>query len=164
MSEVDVRLVGGNDWQLWAEIRLRALRDSPTAFGSTYDREAGFTEADWRGRLGGEGPAVLALHEGSAVGMAAGYSDLPGWLHVVAMWVDPAWRGQGLGRRLLDAVVVWAGERGLRCHLDVTLGNDAARRLYERYGFVATGETEPLRAGSPHRIERMRLLRDMSDH
>jgi ribosomal protein S18 acetylase RimI-like enzyme len=83
------------------------------------------------------------------------------------MWVDPAWRSHGVGRRLLDAVVVWAGERGLRCHLDVTVGNDAARRLYEGYGFVATGGTEPLREGSAHRCARMVLEDppiDMSDH
>jgi len=164
VSDVEIRLVGADDWESWREVRLRALQDAPTAFGSTYDREAAFTEADWRGRLGGEAPAVLAVHEGRAVGLTAGFSDRPGWLHVVAMWVDPDWRGNGIGRRLLDRVVVWAGEHGLRAHLDVTVGNDAARRLYEDYGFVATGETEPLREGSPHRIERMRLRRDMSDH
>ena len=106
---------------------------------------------------------MLAFHEGEAVGLTAGFGDKPGWLHVVAMWVDPAWRGHGIGRRLLDRVVQWAGERGLRCHLDVALGNDAARSLYEAYGFVATGETEPLRDGSPHLTERM-ALPGMSGH
>ena len=163
MSEVEIRLVGEESWQLWRDIRLRALQESPLAFGSTYDREAAFTEADWRGRLGGDGPAVLGFDGDEAVGLAAGFSDLPGWLHVVAMWVDPDWRGHGIGRRLLDAVVRWAGERGLRCHLDVALGNDAARHLYEAYGFVATGQTEPLREGSAHLIERM-TLPDMSGH
>lgn len=164
MSEVEIRLAEEPDWMLWRDTRLRALQEAPTAFGSTYDRESAFTEADWRGRLGGAGPAVLATHDGHPVGMAAGFSDLPGWLHVVAMWVDPAWRGSGVGRKLLDTVVVWAGEHDLRCHLNVTVGNDAAGRLYEDYGFVATGETEPLREGSPHRTARMRLGRDMSDH
>ena len=126
MSDVELRLVGEDAWQRWRVIRLRALRESPAAFGSTYAREAGFTETDWRARLGGDGPTVLACHEGEPVGIGAGFRDR-------------------------------------RCHLDVALGNDAARGLYEAYGFVATGEVEPLREGSAQLLERM-VLPGMSDH
>jgi GNAT superfamily N-acetyltransferase len=157
MSEVTVRLVDGDDWELWRDLRLRALRDAPTAFGSTYERELGFGEADWRRRLSDDAPAVVAFVDGRPAGMGGGYSDLPGWLHVVAMWTDPAVRGRGVGGAVLAALVGWAGSHGLRTHLDVTVGNDAARRTYERAGFVATGEVRPLREGSPDVIERMVL-------
>ena len=33
---VTVRMLGGDDWSRRREIRLRALQDSPSAFGSTY--------------------------------------------------------------------------------------------------------------------------------
>jgi ribosomal protein S18 acetylase RimI-like enzyme len=49
------------------------------------------------------------------------------------------------------------GRAGLRVHLDVETTNRGARRLYERLGFVATGETRPLRDGSPYHVERMVL-------
>jgi GNAT superfamily N-acetyltransferase len=153
-----VREVAGDDWPLWREIRLRALQDSPDAFGSTYGREVGFTEHDWRGRL--EDPdavSVLAFDGTRPVGMGAGYSDRPGWLHVVAMWVDPAHRGRGVGQSLLQAIHRWADARGLRLHLDVSTANPGARRAYERYGFTVTGETRPLRAGSSDLVERMVL-------
>jgi GNAT superfamily N-acetyltransferase len=156
-KSVEVRLIGGEEWETWRDIRLRALQDTPTAFGSTYEREIGFTESDFRERLGGSGPAVLAMTRDVAVGMGAGYQDAEGWLHVVAMWVDPAWRGQWVGNLVLDQIVDWARGHGLRAHLDVTAGNSAARRLYERYGFVGTGETRPLRPGSQHTTERMNL-------
>jgi ribosomal protein S18 acetylase RimI-like enzyme len=39
--------------------------------------------------------------------------------------------------------------------LHVNLGNPGARAFYEGYGFVATGELEPLRPGSEQRIELM---------
>ncbi len=155
---VETRFAREADWVLWRDARLRALQDAPTAFGSTYEREVGFTEQDWRGRLSDSGgTAVLALHAGTAVGVAGGYVDVPGWLHIVSMWVDPAWRGRRIGRKLLERVVARATEQGLRCHLDVTVGNDAARRLYEGYGFVGTGEVAPLNERSPHRCERMTL-------
>jgi ribosomal protein S18 acetylase RimI-like enzyme len=64
---------------------------------------------------------------------------------------------------VLDALRSWAGERRLVLHLNVESANDAARRTYETYGFVATGETTPLREGSSRITERMLLsLRELS--
>ena len=153
-------MVGGDDWPAWREIRLRALLDSPSAFGSTYAREIGFAESDWRRRL--EEPdavSVLVLDDGRPVGMGGAYQDQPGWLHVVAMWVDPVARGRGVAHLLLRALEGWAAERGLGLHLDVNTANAVARRFYERYGFVGTGETRPLREGAAEVKERMVLSR-----
>lgn len=152
--------VGPDDWRTWLEIRLRALADAPSAFGSTYAETSRMTEEQVRTRLDHQrvdGLDVLALASGRPVGMAGGWCDRPGWLHVVGMWVDPTHRGHGLAAVLLDHVVAWARRRGLRAHLDVTVGNDAARRAYERYGFVGTGETGPLRPGRPETLARMVL-------
>ena len=88
---------------LWRELRLRGLLESPGAFGSTYDRELRFTESDWSGRLdGGAGPAVLAFLDGVPVGMGAGFRDLPGWLHVVAMWTGRGFVPTGETRPLRE--------------------------------------------------------------
>lgn len=158
MSDVVVRDARVEDWEAWRALRLRALRDTPSAFGSTYEREAAFRDDHWKTRLADpDGAKVLAFVGDTAVGMGGGFQDLPGWLHVVAMWTDPAFRGHGVGAAVLRQVCAWAADRGLKVHLDVTVGNDAARRLYERSGFEATGEIEPLREGSPYLIERMVL-------
>ena len=157
MSRV-LRVVDGDDWPAWREIRLRALRDSPSAFGSTYEREEAFTEQDWRARLGErDGVRVLVEEDGTPVGMGGGFQDLPGFLHVVAMWVDPRHRGRGVGQRVLHGIDAWARAHGLRLHLDVNTANPVARRSYERFGFAATGETRPLRDGSTQLVERMVL-------
>jgi RimJ/RimL family protein N-acetyltransferase len=153
-----VEVVGGPDWPAWRDIRLRALRDSPDAFGSTYAREVAFAEADWRRRLEDPGSvSVLALAGSRPVGMGGGFQDLPGWLHVIAMWVEPAARGQGVAQSVLRGIQRWADDRALRLHLDVSTANPAARRIYERYGFSITGETRPIRAGSDDLVERMVL-------
>lgn len=146
---VEVRPVVADDWEAWRDIRLRSLCDSPDAFGSTVEHELACTEQDWRRRLDGSGPAVLAWSGGATVGMGAGFLHAPGRMMVVAMWTDPAWRGHGVGSRVLDAVVGWAERHDVRPDLWVADANPAARALYERHGFVATGETEPLRDGSP---------------
>ena len=152
------RVLGEDDWPTWRDLRLRALQDSPAAFGSTYARERNYTPDEWREHLKEpDEVAVVAETAAGPAGLAGGYPDLPGLLHVVAMWVDPAARGQGIAHLLLDAIDGWARERGLRLHLDVATGNAVARRSYERYGFVATGETRPIRDGSADRVERMVL-------
>ena len=53
-----VRRLGPDDWGVFREIRLRSLADSPDAFGSTLEREQGFTEDEWRQRLSGPVYAV----------------------------------------------------------------------------------------------------------
>ena len=60
----------------------------------------------------------------------------------VLIAVDPARRGQGIGRTLMEALIICAeeaGEPGL-C-LSVSDQNASAVRLYERVGFVAIGES-----------------------
>src|SRR5579871_1384765 len=50
--------------------------------------------------------------------------------------VDPAARGEGLGRNLLAAAAFWFSEQGAKRATVVTQGcNIAALRMYERYGF-----------------------------
>jgi GNAT superfamily N-acetyltransferase len=61
------------------------------------------------------------------------------------MWVDPAHRRAGTGRRLTDAVIEWArSERMKRLELWVTELNTPAVRLDERLGFAPTGGRAPL--------------------
>jgi GNAT superfamily N-acetyltransferase len=160
MSDLLIRVAVPDDWATWRDLRLRALQDSPSAFGSTYERERAFDEAAWRERLTGrDGVSVLAWLGGTAVGMGGGFQDLPGFLHVVAMWTEPVHRGCGIGAAVLAALEAWASAHDLRLHLDVNVANPGARALYERCGYVATGETRPLRDGSPESVERMVLHR-----
>jgi ribosomal protein S18 acetylase RimI-like enzyme len=147
MSEV--RRLGPDDWKDFRDIRLRSLADSPDAFGSTLDREQEFTEEDWRRRLTGP---VYVVDDPYPVAIS-GIFDNDGTPHVWGMWTDPAHRGRGHARRLLDALI----PPGTRAQLDVNVSNDGARTAYERYGFVGTGRLEPLRPGSDQRIELMVL-------
>jgi RimJ/RimL family protein N-acetyltransferase len=61
------------------------------------------------------------------------------------MWVSPQARGRHVGTALVTVMVDWSRHRGLsRLYLWVTDTNPAARTLYERCGFKATGERQPL--------------------
>jgi ribosomal protein S18 acetylase RimI-like enzyme len=147
----EVRRLGPDDWDAFREIRLRSLADSPDAFGSTLDREQEFTEDDWRRRLSGP---VYAVTDPGPVAVG-GLFDKEGVFHVWGMWTDPAHRGRGHARRILDALIAPDAD----AVLDVNVTNAPARAAYERYGFVATGRFEPLRPGSDQRMERLVLRR-----
>jgi len=135
-----------DDWEEWRTIRLASLLDTPSAYGSTYEREVVYSAQDWHKWLAS--PAVMVRENGVPVAIGAAFSPEPHVLHIVAMYVVPAHRGRGLSRLVLDALVGHAREHGLRAQLSVNNDNEGARMAYLRYGFVPTGETRPLRDGA----------------
>lgn len=155
VGRVEVRVLSPDEWPLWRDLRLRSLADAPDAFGSTLERERAHAEEDWRIRM--QGGSVVAFVDGVPAAMGSSFAVRDGWQQVVAMWTDPAYRRRGLSLRVLDVVVDRALAEGRRVVLDVARGNPAARRAYEGYGFVPTGESGPLREGSPVQTDVMVL-------
>ena len=143
---VTVCRLAADDWHAYRDIRLAMLQESPSAFGSTHAEAASFDEQLWRQRLADN--VVILAQVGTMAAGAAMYSEFgmtdPGDCALHGMWVDPDFRGTGVGRALVDAVVAQAGAAGKRrLVLHVVSGNDVAGRLYERAGFVRTGHTVP---------------------
>ena len=145
------------DWERLRDLRLRALLDAPEAFGSTHEDEAARTEEDWRAFAAGwEGAARQAAFvavdgAGRWIGLAVGVvQDADTSLaNLYAMWVDPAVRGLGAGRLLVDTITAWAAGTGAeRLELCVTEANDPAVHLYRTAGFEPTGGRDVLRPGS----------------
>jgi predicted GNAT family acetyltransferase len=81
-------------------------------------------------------------------------------VQVVAMWTDPVFRGRGLARLVLAEIVRTARAENRRLVLDVARGNSAARTAYEHFGFVATGQSAPLREDSDLLVDQMVLPAD----
>jgi RimJ/RimL family protein N-acetyltransferase len=131
-------------------VRLRALLDTPTAFGSTHAKEVQLSDADWLQRAaqwnGDRSMGYLAFDGENPCGIAAGFLDSgdPKKANLISMWVAPSYRGRGVGRLLVNGVLDWAGSRGAEVlSLMVTSNNDGAMRFYERLGFAKSDRTEP---------------------
>ena len=99
-----------------------------------------FPRRTWRHLLGAaavHGSALSLVYEdvgelrGAVVGLLRVRSDV---LRAYSLAVDPATRGQGLGRRLLAALVQAAPARCRELSLEVRIENAPARRLYESIG------------------------------
>ncbi len=73
---------------------------------------------------------------GALVAMAGERMRPPGWTEISAVCTDPAYRGQGLARRLVDDVAAGIRARGEVPFLHTAAANVNAIRLYEAMGFV----------------------------
>jgi ribosomal-protein-alanine N-acetyltransferase len=124
-------------------VELRPLRTSDLDAIEEVER-ASYPTPWSRSMFAGE----LSKPSGICLGAFQG-EDMLGYLivaryvdawHVMNVAVDPAWRGRGVARALLDKLFELTGddvERGYT--LEVRVSNHTAIHLYESLGFVATG-------------------------
>ncbi len=134
------RLSVGDEERLRA-IRIRALRDAPEAFETTFEQANAWPFENWQRQL--EQLATFVAVVGDLdVGMARGarHDKQDDTACLISMWVAAEARRLGTASALIDAVAGWAREAGFkRLVLDVAEGNAAAAALYSREGFVPTG-------------------------
>jgi ribosomal protein S18 acetylase RimI-like enzyme len=157
---VDLRRLRTGESARIRELRLRALQESPEAFSSWYEREAELPDDHWdrladASERAREEIVFVAEEDDAWLGMAGGYvlDGQPDVAGLWGMWVAPEARRRMLGSHLVDAVAAWARARkALRLDLSVTDRAEGAAALYERLGFVPTGEREPL-ASNPEIVE-----------
>jgi GNAT superfamily N-acetyltransferase len=136
-----VRRAIPGDEPILRALRLRALSDTPDAFGSTYERELARTDADWRRWLS-PGATFILTDEDGPKGIVAGGHNVADRriVQLMAMWVDGSLRGRGAADALVSSVLAWASTEGaLVVRLAVIESNVRARRCYQRQGFLDTG-------------------------
>lgn len=141
-------LLTPSDVDAYRELRLFGLKESPTAFGSSYERES-VQEVDFfeqRIMATENRWTVGAWIEDHLIGVLSFVrDDATKTRHrgaLYAMYVHPEWRGRGVGRQLMQEMLKRVDEvPGLRwVRLSVTDGNVAAERLYESFGFKCYGD------------------------
>jgi GNAT superfamily N-acetyltransferase len=146
MSDFVIEQLGRDEGARLREVRLRALGDSPDAFGSSYGREVEFSPEKWTERL--ENPDSrywVATRDGADAGLVCMMLEEHAHAHLLAMWVAPEARGVGTGSRLVDAAVEWARDAGAEeVGLWAVDRNHAARALYTRKGFTPSGKVMAL--------------------
>lgn len=93
-----------------------------------------------RDSISSNAPQVVALKANRVIGWADAF---PSWADAVShcghlgMGVLAEHRGQGIGRRLIDACIAKAWQSGItRIELEVRTDNQQAIHLYERVGFL----------------------------
>ena len=139
-----VRRIRMGERELYKLMRLASLRESPFAFGSTYESAVQRSPESWAEQAdstaqGSDRSTFIALCGDVPIGIAALYrtgegSDVG---ELVQVWVAPEQRSQGVAIDLMDAVFEWAGANGFRTVVaGVTKENARALRFYRKHGFA----------------------------
>ena len=141
-GEIHIRRLTPADAALYRSIRLNGLNSNPEAFGSTFEAELGKPLAWFFNRLSSS-DVFGAFLDGEILGVAGfAVRQEEKEAHKGLLWgmyVRPEARGTGVARRLVEAVIAHARRRVELIQLSVVVGNEAARRLYARLGFVEYG-------------------------
>jgi ribosomal protein S18 acetylase RimI-like enzyme len=141
-APVELRRLMPEDAAVYREIRLEALADSPDAFASTLEAEQDRPLESFAARLADA--HVIGAFDGPRLAGVAGFYAQAGPKHahkgmLWGMYVRPAYRGTGIGRVLVEAIIAHARQRVELLQLFVVSDNTAARRLYASLGFVEYG-------------------------
>ena len=138
-ADIYLRLLTPADAALYRSIRLAGLKESPEAFGSSFETEFTKPLAWFFDRLSSS-EIFGAFRDTEVLGVAGlAIRQEEKEAHKGLLWgmyVRPEARGAGLARRLVEAVIAHARARVELIQLSVVAGNEQARRLYAGLGFV----------------------------
>ena len=156
----DIRLLTADEWVELRNIRLAALRESPHAFLSTYEREIVYDTNQWRAEFtrGNWYIGTLADRSVSLLGVTREPGMPVHECYLEYLWVSPEHRRSGIAIGMLTMVLERL--RAAAVHtvfIWVLDGNDSAKNLYERIGFVGSNHRQPL-AERPDRSEEKLIL------
>ena len=141
---VIVEIIHPDDWFRLRAIRLKSLQVNPEAFGGTYEIESAETESEWRKKfekldfliasIDGRDAALMSVEELDG--------DFGATCWIGGCWSDPAYRGKGLLRAMMNFVD--QQDKGWQVQgLGVWIDNYSAIAAYEKLGFVKMGEDTP---------------------
>jgi RimJ/RimL family protein N-acetyltransferase len=148
-SPITIRQLGPEDAAAYQQLRLEGLRESPTAFGSSYTDEGRRTLAEVADIFKTSANALSAVFGAMAdgqlvavVGLACTSAEKRAHNATVwGMYVAPTFRRRGAGQALLHAIIAYARTiphlRNLK--LGVNAANTAAIALYQSHGFTRYG-------------------------
>lgn len=157
MTAITVRVLGDDDWQIYRDIRLAALEESPDAFAASREQEQSFDEDFWRQRVG-RSRRLVAERDSKPVGVVSvgdvidtedvdeDGDDTEVVAEIFGLWVTPDLRGKGVAWQLVEAGVQQARAEQ-RDHVVYWVGTDNGRAVAfaSSYGFRPTDARRPMR-------------------
>ncbi len=142
-SKINVTLLNPDSWTRLRDIRLRALKENPEAFGATHAEESKLAEQGWRDRFKKEDYLIGSIEEEDVgtlyIEVLKGDHGATCWIG--GCWTDPIYRGFGVMKSLFEYIDLHSNEKGWqRQGLGVWVHNQNAIKAYEAIGFSVAGQ------------------------
>ena len=138
-----IRRLKMGEAQLFKDVRLEALRESPNAFSSRLADAMSRSDESWCEQADasamGCNRATFIMLDDQPVGLAALYrcEDASDEGELIQMWIAPEKRGGSAATKLIDEIFRWAVANGFsRVRAEVLNTNSRALRFYEKIGFT----------------------------
>ena len=143
MDNFTIKQLGADDWQIWKNFRLEALKNSPESFGSSYEEELNWTNSDFQNSL--TKSDVFGVFVDKELVSCAGFYSLNSvkTKHrgvIWGMYTKAEYRGQGIASALIKIVINHAKLLVTQLHLTCVTSNTGAIALYQKHGFKIYGE------------------------
>lgn len=140
-----IRLLTVDDWRIWKDIRLEALQNSPENFGSAYEEESTWSDAEFQDGLTKSN--IFGAFIDNKLAACAGFYSLTSLKTkhrgvIWGMYTRSEYRKQGVASALIQTVITHAKNHVIQLHLTCVTNNLGGIRFYQKQGFKIYG-TEP---------------------
>ena len=167
MNAPQIRILTESDVDSYWRLRLRALKEEPISFGSSYEESVDTPLDDVARRLAvSDSEFVFGAFDPDLVGTAGFYRHKGLKVRhkgtIWGMYIAPEKRGLGLGKAILDATIKQAAKLPdlEEVQLTVVTANEPAHRLYASMGFEVYGvDHRSLRIGNEYFDETLMCLK-----
>jgi ribosomal protein S18 acetylase RimI-like enzyme len=148
MENIEIVTLQPQQWLKYKSLRLRALKEEPQAFTSTYEEGVKYPYNFWQERLkqalaGNSQWLLFAKHGDNLVGMAGGYiTDEKNTAEVVGIYVAKEARGQGISKKLIINLIsrIKQNKAVKKLLIGVNPEQVEAVCLYQSLGFKIIGK------------------------
>lgn len=167
MEDVQIVRLASKDWKLYKELRLRALKEEPHAFGSSYEENVIKSDVSWAQGLEEASQEktqwlVFAKLNNKIVGMIAAHLEKElDTAHIISTYVSPEERGKGIAKKLMNSLLIRLKQNNQikKIIIDVNPTQSTAFNLYKSSGFKITKKHKYLMGdGKEHELYQLQML------
>ena len=148
---ITISKLNPSEWSKYKKLRLEALKNEPSSFGSSYEDSLKLPDNTWREQLQksqDEDSNVMffAKDDNHPIGMiGAFWKNKEKTKHIgniFGVYVDPKYRSKGIGKLLMEAILNKLNNMPQieKIKLSVVTQQTSALKLYEKYGFKSIGK------------------------